>query len=99
MNQQIEEILDNTNVNIEKIIENLINIFEILEKPGQIIENEMTDLLIAKVKMIRTVDSVLLIFKDLVKLKYIEFKKGECEDKNFDFEEFYKKTFASIVKK
>ncbi|KAG0438254.1 hypothetical protein DMUE_3198 [Dictyocoela muelleri] len=99
MDHKKEEILININTNIEKNIENLITIFEILKKPDQNLENELNDLLISKLKMIKAVDSIFLIFKDLVQLKYLEFVKDDQKNEEFDFSGFYEKNLFEIINK
>ena len=88
---------------IEGIVENLVGILELLKKENDRAEKEMTTLVLCKQKVILVCDAVLLIFRDVVTLKYMSAdtftpKSRQDQGPHICLEEYSKDKVEKILK-
>lgn len=98
----VDALVQNICKNIEIIIENIGCILEMLKKSSNRIDNEMAGLVMCKQKSILLCDAVLLIFKDIVRLKHSYVDTSSLDDSkqphlHFNAEEEFNKLTKNIV--
>lgn len=68
-------ILAKINSSIEDLLENLYEVFDKLQITNNSEYEEMQDMVNIKRRFARALDSVLSVYRDIVKLKYLELQK------------------------
>ncbi|RVD93195.1 hypothetical protein TUBRATIS_002780 [Tubulinosema ratisbonensis] len=72
--------------NIEKIIDNIIDILNMLKQSEKSIEIKCAEFICAKQKMLEIKSKILALFKNLIQLKYLKQNNVGEEKNTFDLE-------------
>lgn len=80
--------------NIEKVIDNIIDILNMLKQSDKSLEIKSAEFILAKQKMLEIKTKILDLFKNLLQLKYL--KQNICGKTNKEFQ--LEKKFDSLLK-
>ncbi|KCZ82141.1 hypothetical protein H312_00418 [Anncaliia algerae PRA339] len=81
--------------NIEKIVDNIIEILNLLKHTDKSMEVAAAQVLCCKQKMIEIKKYIIAIFKNILELKYLYKYSSKSKEVNFNIE----KEFARLLKK